>query len=400
MNIVYLYGNSIDPTKGGIQRVTTVLADYFESKGHSVFYISRMIDGLVLKHVRQNYLPNSEVIICEENKGYLKSFILNNDIDVVINQNGMDPIMSELAYIVNNTKAKLFSCIHNSILSPIQHFETTYAVQGKRYKLDKLLFLTKWKPLKSTLLQFYKFKYASHYRKLCANSEKVILLSDKFKYEISFFNKKNSSLHNVVGLPNPLSFTATIIPDLYEQKKKQIIYVGRVDRRQKKVDLLIDIWEKLHLDHLDWNLKIVGGGDELPIIKKLAADKKLENISFEGFVNPEKYYKESAVFCMTSSYEGFGIVLVEAMQYGVVPFAFDSYRSITDIIDDSQNGFLITPFQIDKYAEKLKEIILNADLRMKIGKAAIEKSKLFSVDEIGDKWLALIENENFEERKS
>lgn len=61
---------------------------------------------------------------------------------------------------------------------------------------------------------------------------------------------------------------------------------------------------------------------------------------------------------MTSNYEGFSMVLIEAMQYGCVPFVFNSFASLPDIIDDKVNGYVITPFDEGEYVQKIKEFIL------------------------------------------
>ena len=92
---------------------------------------------------------------------------------------------------------------------------------------------------------------------------------------------------------------------------------------------------------------------------------------------------------MTSSYEGFGIVLVEAMNMKVVPIAFESFSTVRDIIDNNINGVLIPPFNTDLYAEKLSELMSKSSLRDKYSNKAYHKSKQFHLDEIGDKWLSL-----------
>lgn len=95
---------------------------------------------------------------------------------------------------------------------------------------------------------------------------------------------------------------------------------------------------------------------------------KLKRITFYGFQNPDEFYKKSLVSCMTSNFEGFGMVLVEAMQYGCVPFAFDTFTALHDIIDDGVNGFIIPPFDEDKYAETVERFVhlpLNSKLRCK-----------------------------------
>ena len=94
---------------------------------------------------------------------------------------------------------------------------------------------------------------------------------------------------------------------------------------------------------------------------------------------------------MTSSSEGFGVVLIEAMQNGAVPIAFNSYLSITDIIDNTKNGILVTPMDIDEYVDKLSILIDNNDLRLQLAKEGLIKSKKFSIEIIGNKWLKLFD---------
>lgn len=76
---------------------------------------------------------------------------------------------------------------------------------------------------------------------------------------------------------------------------------------------------------------------------------------------------------MTSLFEGFGLVLTEAMYYGVVPLAFNSYANVGDIINDKVNGFIIPPFDIKEYADKISSLIDNETLRLQMSEAAIKK---------------------------
>ena len=103
---------------------------------------------------------------------------------------------------------------------------------------------------------------------------------------------------------------------------------------------------------------IVGDGEQRPILERKA--KNMERVNFVGFSDPVPYYKESAIFCMTSNFEGFPMVLPEAMSFGVVPLAFDSFPAVSDIIIDNKNGFLIPPFSIKQYVKKIEILINNA----------------------------------------
>ena len=84
------------------------------------------------------------------------------------------------------------------------------------------------------------------------------------------------------------------------------------------------------------------------------------------------------------------MVLLEAMKYGVIPFSYDSFASVYDIIDDGENGFIIPAFDEMDYVEKLRLLMQDQDLQYKISKNAIDKSKDFRMEIIIEKWENLI----------
>ncbi|GHV67896.1 glycosyl transferase [Spirochaetia bacterium] len=387
MNILFLYHLTIDPIKGGIERVTNVLADYFGKRGYKIFFLglkksSPIIDG------RQYYLPDSKRFGAKQNIQYFLYFLKANRITIVINQGGLGPQSSRLAYYCHEQNVPLISVIHNSILARINNFSSAYFNLFKKYNLIWVLKIINRLNIKIVLLWMYKQKYKKHFKELCKNSHFVVLLSDEFKKELQFFTGKKINV-NTVSLPNPVSFN--VKTDI-SQKKKELLYVGRIDFYQKRVDLLLAIWSKLYKWYADWSLHIVGDGPQLADAKQLSVKLKLENIYFDGFLEPQVYYQNASLFCMTSSYEGFGIVLVEAMQYGVIPFAFNSYLSITDIIDDQINGILIPPFNIDQYVFELERFMKDDSLRKSFAMETIKKSQKYSLDKIGGEWVSLFNN--------
>lgn len=92
---------------------------------------------------------------------------------------------------------------------------------------------------------------------------------------------------------------------------------------------------------------------------------------------------------MTSNYEGFGMVLTEAMAFGCVPLAFDSFPSLRDIVDEGRDGFIIPPFDIDTYAEQCAFLMENENIRSVMAAAAGKKSGKFQIEGIVDRWEAL-----------
>lgn len=388
MNILFLYNSTIDPVKGGIERVTHVLADYFEEHGNKVFFLSR-VKNSEYEDQRQYYLRCGKSFRNSENVDYLKNLIREKRIDLIINQAGMSEECSQFAYCAKELDVKIISFIHSSPLAPIKNFSSVYLDKASKLRCKFLLPLTNIKFVKALLLYLYKLKYQKHYKELCKNSDKVLLLSDKFIPELEFFVDGNYA-DKVDSIANPFSFAIDNISINLNEKKKEILYVGRVNFVEKRVDLLLRVWSTIFRQFPDWSLKIVGGGEGVEKAKKLSCSLGLDNVHFEGFQSPQKYYKSASVFCMTSSYEGFGIVLVEAMQYGVVPMAFNSYLSVTDVIDDGKNGLLIEPFNVDEYASALSGLIEDEECRLALAHRALKKAQDFSLDTVGEKWLSLL----------
>lgn len=130
-------------------------------------------------------------------------------------------------------------------------------------------------------------------------------------------------------------------------------------------------------------------GQDDAMLKQMAQDMGLKNVCFRGFVKPDEYYKSASLFCLTSRFEGFGLVVAESAAYGCVPLVFDSYEAASDLIADGENGRLIKPFDIDAYAEALFELMNDDGLRMRMAANAKRDVQRFDPDRIMDQWEAL-----------
>jgi glycosyltransferase involved in cell wall biosynthesis len=389
MNILFLYGGLINPTKGGVQRVTKVLADYFELQGNSVYFLSLMRpDENEYIDQRQFVLPDNKKFNTKENIQYYKEFITKYSIDVVVNQGGLGKDCSRLANYSNDFGAVVLSVLHNSPLAKIIHFSSSQKGRFSKPNLDFLLPLTDLKWVKKTLLWIYKFKYRAHFKELCEKSDRVVLLSETYRDEFLFFTGRNWFEHKITAISNPCSFSLS--NDYKRQKKEKILlFVGRLAFGQKRVDLLIEIWNKLYRNFPDWRLVVVGDGPDLGKAKEIASNLETQRIYFEGRQNSEPYYDKASVFCMTSSYEGFPMVIAEAQTYGTVPVAFNSFASIADVIENEKTGFLIEAFDLDDYVNTLSALMSDDELLQTTSKNCVESAKQFSLEQIGDQWLQL-----------
>lgn len=139
------------------------------------------------------------------------------------------------------------------------------------------------------------------------------------------------------------------------------------------------------LSRLD--IKISWRGELEENVTHYIKSNKLQNVVLEGFqTDTTQFYDSASILCMTSIFEGWGLVLVEAMSRGCIPIAFQSFKSVTEIIDNNENGILISPFNQNEYIDNLKSLMNDKAKRNRMSINAIEKSKKFSIENIGAKW--------------
>ena len=110
-----------------------------------------------------------------------------------------------------------------------------------------------------------------------------------------------------------------------------------------------------------------------------------------GFVNPLQYYQKASILCMTSTSEGFPMVLIESQSYACVPLAFDSFSSLQDIITDGENGLVIHEFDEDQYAQQLTALMKQTDYRERLAINALNSVKRFRAENIAGQWIQVFE---------
>ena len=100
----------------------------------------------------------------------------------------------------------------------------------------------------------------------------------------------------------------------------------------------------------------------------------------------------ASILCMTSSFEGWGLVLTEAQANGVVPIAFGCSDGVKSILSPSGvNGVVVEPFDLEAYARELLSLMNDDARRKQMQRQVIEKSKSYSPEVVGKEWIALLE---------
>lgn len=382
-NICFAYITPFHPERGGIGRVTHTLTLEFQKRGYNVFYLIYPC-GITIRHEYDypaplEYLPSGECL-SKGNVEYYYDYLKRNKIDVVINQSG-NFSDSDLWLKASDLGIKVISVLHSNPWVSYSH------LWQEVYPLKNAKFTEKLKRIARVMLYFkikkqVKSSRVNHFRRLLPKTDKVCLLSSNFYGGLSEIWSGYEQKY--VAIQNPNSFDIEQIKNI-PPKKKQILFVGLFGP-PKNEQYVVKLWRKIHFRYPDWTLIMVGDGNEARVkrLHKLARD--INNIRFVGFQNPLPYYMESSIFCMTSAYEGWPMVLTEAMQCGCVPIAFNSFAAVTDIIEDGKDGLLVLPFSLKEYESKLCALIEDDARRAEMGQAAQRSVQRFDVSKVADKW--------------
>ena len=226
----------------------------------------------------------------------------------------------------------------------------------------------------------------------------IVLLTEK---NLKAFNQKYPQASFSI-IPN---FLPSIPKESSPLQSKIVLSVGRmVEGDQKGFFRLVDIWEIVQKDSRfgEWKLHIVGDGLLKEQIQEKIKTKNLQDsIILKPFTNQiEQEYLRASIYAMTSLFEGLPMVLVESASFGLPQISFDINTGPSDIIENEKSGFLIPDGDLAGYAEKLKALMQNQNLRESMGKRAKEiAQEKFSKEVIMKKWFELFERLSIQERK-
>lgn len=374
---------------GGIKRVISILTNEW-CRDCSITIISFAPQDTryeIFGNVAQYIFPNPNNILSRKNHEFFSNVIEKEHIDIILHPYTLTSEINQLCYNIKElTGVKLISALHFAITynSDIlkSYFFNKYRI-GKKpiaWIREAMLYI------KYQLVTKRKVKkqYANTYNYIINNSDKVVVLSSS---HIDALKQvcKNENIDNVLYINNPaiIANSPTLI-----NKQKKILWCGRLEYSTKRTDRIMDIWKDIAPKYPEWELIIMGSGN-VESFKQLADKMHISNIKFTGSCVPTEYYKKGDILCMTSSTEGWGMVLIEGMQYGCVPIAYNSFSSLTDIIENNKNGFTVTPFNKQEYIEKLETLMNDTELRERFAQNGCESIKRFDHKLIAKQWIDL-----------
>lgn len=229
---------------------------------------------------------------------------------------------------------------------------------------------------------FTRFYRTIYFRAIEKRADAVVTLTEGDKL---LWNKAK----RIEVIPN---FSNMQVSQISSCHSKRIIAVGRLSW-EKGYDRLIDIWELVSTKYPEWQLDIFGEGELKNYLNHKITRKHLKNITIHPTTNNiSSELSKSSICVMTSYYEGFALVLLEALKHGVPCIAYDCPFGPASIIQDNQCGYLIDNDNINLFAKKLCKLLKEENTRKEFSIGSIKRAKDFDIDTIMGKWIKLFNN--------
>lgn len=358
MKILYIVPNINN--EGGVSRVLSIKANYFlEKLGYDVHILTQNNGNSPLFYSFSKKIFFHDIMLKGSCFEFINSYrkALNNKIKainpdiILVCDNGLKAYT--IPFILKTKIPIVFEC-HGSIF-----------IEEK--KINKYQFLNQLKLL-------FKGYSVNKFSKFVALSNESL---------------KEWNVTNGVVISNPLWFNTNQFPNL---NSKKVITVAR-HSYEKGLDRLLLIWEKVVEKYPDWKLEIYGKYSADLNLEQLAQSLKInDNVSFYEPIKDINYkYLNASFYIMTSHYEGFPMVLLEAMASGLPCVAYDCPCGPRAIIQNNENGFLVENGNLDAFVQKIELLIEDENLRIQMGQNAKNSISKYDLYIIMMQWKKLFE---------
>ena len=223
---------------------------------------------------------------------------------------------------------------------------------------------------------------ARHYRRLDALA--VLTQQDLEEYRALL----GDGAPRLMRIPNTVQ---RIGPGRADLDAKQVLAAGRLTP-QKGFDLLVPAWAHVAAEHPDWRLRISGRGEWRDRLATMIDQHGLgeQVVLTRAAKNLARRMEHHSIFVLSSRFEGFPLVLLEAMGMGMAVVAFDCPTGPADVIEDHRNGLLVPHKDVDALGAAIAEMIADPELRRRCAAAAVETAREYTMEAVGPRWDALL----------
>lgn len=362
---------------GGVERIVSVKANYFaEQYGYDV------------------------TIVVTEGIGNSPFFPISDKVDVVNLDIGFEDLWNRpfwkkiVLYVVKQYKYK--KCLkeelrrlHPDIIISTLRREINFLtkINDDSLKIGELhLNRVNFRALESGKYGIFQRLFAKWWKKKLVDHLRAL---DKLVVLTESSVKEWPELDNVVMIPDPLPIQVDSKSSL---TSKRIVTIGRYSF-EKGYDFLLRSWAIVQKEIPDWHLDFYGMGDSAAYMELAAQlDVDLSRCHFYGSVRDvQQVYQNSSIFALSSRFEGFGLVLVEAMACGVPVISFACQSGPLELISHGHNGLLVPLGDVPAFAEELIRLIKDPELRASLAEGGLNTVQSCSLDKVAEQWKVLFD---------
>ena len=372
---------------GGAERITVDIARYLKSVGgYQVYvYTTKVDQTLVTKELSDimtiRLIPSQA--IQTRRSAAVEKYIVEDGIDVLVQ---VTKALKGIEEIRKRTGCRTVVACHG------EPFWQRHAITFRRQKglVRKMMWnLYNRKRYEDGTLAMR--KAVERTRREYDVSDAYTVLCEPYKDQIAAELGIDAATSQIYPIENP----ERLVEDICWEKDNVVMFCGRFENWSKRVDRLLRIWSKVQERLPQWRLVLVGDGADGAMLRQMTQDLDLQRVSFEGMQkNIAGYYDRASVVAMTSETEGWPLALSEAQAYGCIGIAFGCTAGVSEILGtDGECGFVVPPFDEDKYAETLVKIAsMSEDEKMRIRRNAVERRRRYAPEVIAEKWRQLFDS--------
>ena len=372
---------------GGADRVTMDIANYLLLRPDYEFFVftlrfypQKMLPVIDDSRFHIHVLPSGENDLTNADCDRIVEQVKSCDINVVV----LIGHHVDIALRLRELGCATIFANHGIPFWEVRHKRMT---KSRHKSLLKQLEYNTFFFIKYHLLHTYDKRFDRIYSHDIAVNDAYTVLCEPYRTEIaSRLGVDAGKIHVIPNMEEPVG-------DVNFNKQNTFLYVGRLSYGDKRVDRLIDAWGLIHHKLPQWNLVIVGDGEEGDNLRHRAAN--LPRVTFAGYqIDVSAFYRDASAVCLVSEHEGWPLCLTEARSHGVIPIAMECSAGVRTIVEPSGvNGFLCPKGDVEAFARQMLDFaMMDAGAVMKMRHNVVKKSLEYSPERIGELWRQLFEN--------